>query len=42
MDELLIKTEEMVRKAHKAIGNYGYKIINKGFDDYIIIGKEKL
>lgn len=27
---------------YKAIGNYRYKIINKGFDDYVIIGKKKL
>lgn len=25
---------------HKAIGNYVYSIVNKGFDDYTVIGKE--
>lgn len=26
----------------KAMGDYSYKIINKGFNDYVVIGKEKL
>lgn len=45
MSELNTNLSEEERKhaiIYKAIGNYGYKIINKGFDDYIIIGKEKL
>lgn len=27
---------------YKAIGNYRYQIINKGFDDYVVIGKKKI
>ena len=45
MSELNTNLSDEERKhaiIYRAIGNYRYYIINKGFDDYVIIGKEEI